>query len=68
MKGLAEMRRALPRHWKGFANFVMTFSNQKGLDLPMPTTSEVRVFRLTPAIVSLLDYSKGFGYADLIVC
>jgi len=47
---------------------ISRYPNQKGLDLPMPTISEVRIFRLTPAIVSLLDYSKGFGYADLIVC
>ncbi len=34
----------------------------------MPNTSEVCVFRLTPTIVSLLDYSKGFGHTDLIAC
>ncbi|WP_063982721.1 pyridoxamine 5'-phosphate oxidase family protein [Bradyrhizobium sp.] len=47
---------------------ISRYPNQKGLDLPMPNTSEVCVFRLTPTIVSLLDYSKGFGHTDLIAC
>jgi hypothetical protein len=29
---------------------------------------EVRIFRLTPTVISLLDYSKGFGHTDLITC
>ncbi|TFW52584.1 pyridoxamine 5'-phosphate oxidase family protein [Bradyrhizobium sp. MOS001] len=47
---------------------ISRYPNQKGLDLPMPNTSEVCVFRVTPTIVSLLDYSKGFGHTDLIAC
>ena len=47
---------------------ISRYPNQKGLDLPMPKTSEVCVFRLTPTIISLLDYSKGFGHTDLIAC
>ena len=27
---------------------------------------EIRVFRLTPKVISVLDYSKGFGHADLV--
>jgi nitroimidazol reductase NimA-like FMN-containing flavoprotein (pyridoxamine 5'-phosphate oxidase superfamily) len=44
------------------------YPDQKGLDLPMSNPSNVRIFRLRPAIVSVLDYSKGFGHADLIEC
>jgi nitroimidazol reductase NimA-like FMN-containing flavoprotein (pyridoxamine 5'-phosphate oxidase superfamily) len=33
---------------------------------PMPTADEVRIFRVTPTVVSVLDYSKGFGHTDLI--
>ena len=36
--------------------------------LPMPGPSEVRIFRVTPKVISLLDYSKGFGHTDLVVC
>jgi nitroimidazol reductase NimA-like FMN-containing flavoprotein (pyridoxamine 5'-phosphate oxidase superfamily) len=34
--------------------------------LGTPQADQVRVFRLTPVVVSVLDYSKGFGHADLV--
>ena len=34
----------------------------------MPTFAEVRIFRLTPTVISVLDYSKGFGHTDLVSC
>ena len=33
---------------------------------PMPTVDQVRVFRLTPMVISILDYTKGFGHTDLV--
>jgi len=33
---------------------------------PMPTADEVRIFRVTPTVISVLDYSKGFGHTDLV--
>jgi nitroimidazol reductase NimA-like FMN-containing flavoprotein (pyridoxamine 5'-phosphate oxidase superfamily) len=38
------------------------------LSLQMPTPENVRIFRLTPTVISVLDYSKGFGHADLVTC
>ena len=38
------------------------------LPMPMPAPEEVRIFRLTPVVVSVLDYSKGFGHTDLVAC
>jgi len=35
---------------------------------PMPTTADVRMFRVTPTMISVLDYSKGFGHTDLVTC
>jgi nitroimidazol reductase NimA-like FMN-containing flavoprotein (pyridoxamine 5'-phosphate oxidase superfamily) len=32
---------------------------------PMPKPEEIRVFRVEPKVISVLDYSKGFGHADL---
>ena len=29
---------------------------------------EVRLFRVTPMFISVLDYSKGFGHTDLVTC
>ena len=34
----------------------------------MPTPDDVRIFRVVPTIISVLDYSKGFGHTDLVVC
>jgi hypothetical protein len=32
----------------------------------MPGPEEVRIFRVTPTVISVLDYSKGFGHTDLV--
>jgi nitroimidazol reductase NimA-like FMN-containing flavoprotein (pyridoxamine 5'-phosphate oxidase superfamily) len=34
--------------------------------MPRPNPAAVPTFRLMPEIVSILDYSKGFGHTDLI--
>jgi PPOX class probable F420-dependent enzyme len=34
--------------------------------MPRPDPAAVPVMRLTPHIVSVLDYSKGFGHSDLV--
>jgi nitroimidazol reductase NimA-like FMN-containing flavoprotein (pyridoxamine 5'-phosphate oxidase superfamily) len=41
---------------------------QKGVSLPMPAPNDVAIFRLTPTIISVLDYSLGFAHTDLVVC
>jgi len=33
---------------------------------PMPKPEEILVFRLEPKVISVLDYSKGFGHSDLV--
>jgi nitroimidazol reductase NimA-like FMN-containing flavoprotein (pyridoxamine 5'-phosphate oxidase superfamily) len=37
---------------------------------PMPTElpPDVRIFRVTPQVISVLDYSKGFAHTDLVTC
>jgi nitroimidazol reductase NimA-like FMN-containing flavoprotein (pyridoxamine 5'-phosphate oxidase superfamily) len=44
------------------------YPEQKSLPFPMPTPDEVSIFRVTPTFISVLDYSKGFGHADLVTC
>ncbi|TAK48610.1 MAG: pyridoxamine 5'-phosphate oxidase family protein [Xanthobacteraceae bacterium] len=34
--------------------------------MPSPNPAAVALLRITPEIVSVLDYSKGFGHADLL--
>ena len=36
------------------------------LPVPMPGPDDVRIFRVTPGVISVLDYSKGFGHTDLV--
>jgi nitroimidazol reductase NimA-like FMN-containing flavoprotein (pyridoxamine 5'-phosphate oxidase superfamily) len=36
--------------------------------VPMPTPEDVRIFRVSPTVISVLDYSKGFGHTDLVTC
>jgi nitroimidazol reductase NimA-like FMN-containing flavoprotein (pyridoxamine 5'-phosphate oxidase superfamily) len=38
------------------------------MPMPMPTPDDVRIFRVTPTVISVLDYSKGFGHTDLVTC
>lgn len=44
------------------------YSEQEGLPLEVPDASEVRIFRVVPTVISVLDYAKGFGHADLVTC
>jgi hypothetical protein len=39
-----------------------------GLLMPMPKPEEVALFRVVPEVVSVLDYTKGFGHTDLVTC
>lgn len=45
---------------------VRKYPEQATLPGPMPSPEEVRLFRVTPTIISVLDYSKGFGHTDLV--
>ena len=36
--------------------------------ISMPSLDDVRIFRVTPVVISVLDYSKGFGHAELVTC
>ncbi len=46
----------------------MKYPEQVSLPGPMPKPEDVRIFRLTPTVISVLDYSKGFGHTDLVTC
>lgn len=36
--------------------------------MKMPTPREVALFRVEPSVISILDYSKGFGHTELVTC
>lgn len=71
--GLSMAARAQPVTDRAEAEKVLRMLPLKYKDSPpvpmkMPSPDEVRLFRLTPSVISVLDYSKGFGHTDLIVC
>ena len=36
--------------------------------IKMPQWDEIRVFRVAPVVISVLDYTKGFGHTDVVTC
>jgi nitroimidazol reductase NimA-like FMN-containing flavoprotein (pyridoxamine 5'-phosphate oxidase superfamily) len=46
----------------------LKYSAQSSLPGPMPQPEDIRIFRLTPIVISVLDYTKGFGHTDLVTC
>jgi hypothetical protein len=53
---------------KALSLLMRKYPPQDSLQLPMPTPADVRIFRVTPTVISVLDYSKGFGHTDLVTC
>ena len=46
---------------------VKKYPEQEAAGLPaMPKPSDIRLFRVTPTVISVLDYTKGFGHTDLV--
>ncbi|MFI5012245.1 MAG: pyridoxamine 5'-phosphate oxidase family protein [Hyphomicrobiales bacterium] len=46
----------------------LKYPDATSLPVPMPTPDQIRLFRVTPTVISVLDYSKGFGHTDLVTC
>ena len=46
----------------------LKYPEAKPLPMKMPGPDEVRLFRITPLVISILDYTQGFGHTDLVVC
>lgn len=42
------------------------YPEQNDWPVKTPSPEEVRIFRLAPIVISVLDYSKGFGHTDLV--
>jgi nitroimidazol reductase NimA-like FMN-containing flavoprotein (pyridoxamine 5'-phosphate oxidase superfamily) len=46
----------------------LKYPKQESFNLPMPTPEQIAIFRLRPIVISVLDYTKGFGHTDLVTC
>jgi nitroimidazol reductase NimA-like FMN-containing flavoprotein (pyridoxamine 5'-phosphate oxidase superfamily) len=71
--GLSMAARAFPVSERGEAEKVLRMLPLKYPDAPplpmkMPSPEEIRLFRVTPEVISVLDYAKGFGHTDLFTC
>jgi PPOX class probable F420-dependent enzyme len=44
------------------------YPDQQGVTFPVPAPADVALFKVTPTVVSVLDYALGFGHADLVRC
>jgi len=71
--GLSMAALAYPVSDRGEAEKVLKMLPLKYPDAPplpikMPSPEDVRFFRLEPIVISVLDYSKGFGHTDLVTC
>jgi len=47
---------------------MLRYPQQQSMPLPMPTPADIRVFRVTPKVISVLDYTQGFAHTDLVTC
>ena len=71
--GLSMAAHAYPVEDRAEAEKVLRMLPAKYPDSPpvpmkMPTPDEVRLFRVTPVVISVLDYSQGFGHTDIVNC
>ena len=46
----------------------LKYPDSPPLPFAMPSPDQVQLFRVTPTVISVLDYSKGFGHTDLVTC
>ena len=53
---------------KALQLLMQRYPPQGTLPLPMPTPADVTIFRVTPTVISVLDYAQGFGHTDLVAC
>ena len=51
---------------KALQLLIQRYPEQNSLPGPMPKPEEVCIFRVKPEVISLLDYSKGFGHTELV--
>ncbi len=51
---------------KALRMLMLKYPEQKNVPVQMPAPADIRIFRVTPEVISVLDYTKGFGHTDLV--
>ena len=49
------------------ARMPLRYPDSPPLPMPLPRPEQVRIYCVTPVVISILDYSKGFGHTDLVI-
>ena len=44
------------------------YPEESSVPIEMPSPEDVRIFRVKPTVISVLDYTQGFGHTDLVYC
>ena len=44
------------------------YPTQEGITFSLPSPDEVAIFRVTPTVISVLDYTLGFAHTDFVTC
>jgi PPOX class probable F420-dependent enzyme len=47
---------------------VQKYPQQTSMPFQMPAPEDVALFRVTPKVISVLDYTKGFAHTNLVTC
>ena len=53
---------------KALRMLMLKYPEQLSAPPTPPSVADVRIFRVTPMVISVLDYSKGFAHTDLVTC
>ncbi len=53
---------------KLMAALMTKYPQQESMPDPMPPPESAYIFRVVPTVISVLDYTKGFGHTDLVTC
>lgn len=53
---------------KALRLLLLKYPQQDSIPVSMPTPADVAIFRVTPVVISVLDYAKGFAHTDLVTC
>ena len=59
-----------PQEGEEVIGMLMRKYPQQETPMPMalPRPQDVAIFRLVPDVISVLDYTRGFGHTDLVTC
>ena len=59
-----------PQEGEAVIGMLMRKYPQQETPMPMalPRPQDVAIFRLVPDVISVLDYTRGFGHTDLLTC